>query len=103
MILLQFNGGDKNTIANGIAVVWRNSAKDDHIEAWDAANHRLSKDIASASVRKHAIGFWSLCMALNDLAVAVSRDFEQRLYKEISHLLVLTQGAHRVPRKLVTS
>ena len=97
MILLEFNDCDKNIIANGTAVVWQNSAKDDHFEAWDAANHRLSKDIASASVRKHAIGFWSLCMALNDLAVAVSRDFEQRLYKEIFHLLVLTQGAHRVP------
>ena len=36
-------------------------------------------------------------MALSDLAVAVSRDFEQRLYKEIFHLLVLTQGAHTVP------
>jgi hypothetical protein len=27
-------------------------------EALDAANHRLSQDNASPSVRKHAIGFW---------------------------------------------
>ena len=39
-----------------------------HLKAWNAANCRLSKDIASASVRKHAIGFRYHCESLENVS-----------------------------------